>query len=178
MSKFRASSESTRLTWLLIASAVALGVVLVAGPSPIQRLPRLGTEQVDLSVNTFVDDADVTLANNDIIIITAAATAWGDSAPGQEADNTLPAVNNDLNLDYYAYTFELKESGATAWQSGENFRIRVYGYDASGPTTALLANLYTQQGTADGTVEGVTVTVDLGSTTTAHDHFDIIIDRQ
>ena len=169
-----ATSTFRRAVLLGFISALLMGFTVVSTVGSTD----LGTEQVDLSVNTFVDDADVTLANNDIIIITAAATASGDNPLGQEADDTLPAVNNDLNLDYYAYTFELKESGATAWQSGENFRIRVYGYDASGPTTALLATLYTQQGTADGTVEGVTVTVDLGSTTTAHDHFDIIIDRQ
>ena len=107
----------------------------------------------------------------------ANAAAAGTSAPGIESNDILPAVNNALTKNNYAYRFEMKESGATTWQLGENFKIEVYGDD--GATITLLATVYTQQATVDdANVEGVTVTVDLGSSSTIHDAFDIVITRQ
>ena len=89
----------------------------------------------------------------------------------------MATVNNALVKNNYAYEFELKESGVATLQSAENLKIEVFGDDGS--TTSLLATLYTQQGTVDDTnVEGVTVTVDLGSPTVVHDNFDIIVNRQ
>ena len=138
-----------------------------------------GDEDISLAFNTFVDDAEVTVENSAIGIVTAATAAAGDTAPGVEADVAIfPAVNNLLVVDNYSYSFDMRESAPGDWLVGEDFRIRVYGYDSSGPTSTLLATLYTQQGTADAGTEGVRVTLDLGSTTSINDHFDIIVDRQ
>lgn len=138
-----------------------------------------GDESISLAVNTYVADSDVTIDSPEISISTATAAAAGDSAPGVEGDDTFPAVNDAITADNYAYQFVVKESGVATWSASEDFRIRVYAYDSSGPTTTLLATLYAQQAVADGAnVEGVTVTVDLGSTTSIYDSFDIIVDRQ
>jgi hypothetical protein len=140
-----------------------------------------GDENIDLSVNTFVGDAEVTVANSDISIVPANGLAAGDTPPGVEANvATFPLVNNTLSADNYSYSFEMKETSNGDWQAGESFRIRVFGYDSAGPTSTLLATLYVQQDTdnAAATVEGVRVTVDLGTSTSIYDHFDIIVDRQ
>lgn len=140
-----------------------------------------GDENVDLSVNTFVGDTEVTVANSDISIVAATGAAAGTTPTGVETDvTTFPAVNNALTADNYSYTFEMKETSDGDWLAGESFRIRVYGYDSSGPTTTLLATLYAKQdvNNAAASVEGVKVTVDLGTSSSIYDHFDIIVDRQ
>ena len=144
-----------------------------------------GDEEVSLNVNTYVDDASVTVDSNEIMIIGANASAVGDSTPGVEATDTRPAVRNAHSTDNYGYQFIVRETddtGSNSWVASpsDQFRIRVYGYDNSGPTSTLISTLYTQQGTATstGTTEGVTVTLDLGFVTAIYDHFDIIVDRQ
>ena len=141
--------------------------------------PQGGPESIRLGVNSFVQDGDVTLERLGILINGAATSASGGSAPGVEASSSLPAVNNALIVNNYAYQFRVKESSATAWQSGESFKVRVYGYDSAGPTTTLLSTLYLQQSIVDdGNVEGVTVTIDLGLSAGIHDQFNIIVERQ
>ena len=140
-----------------------------------------GTESIDLSVNSFVGDTEVTVANSDIGIVSASGAAAGTSPSGVEANVvTFPAVNNALTADNYSYTFEVKETSNGDWLAGESFRIRVYGYDSAGPTTTLLTTLYAKQdaNNAAAAVEGVQVTVDLGTASSIYDHFDIIVDRQ
>ena len=138
-----------------------------------------GNEEISLSVNTFVDDTEITVENSAIGIVTAAASAAGDSAPGVEPTvSTFPAVNNALVVDNYSYSFDMRESAAGDWLVGEDIRIRVYGYNSTGPASTLLTTLYTDQNTADAGTEGVAVTVDLGLTSSIYDHFDIIVDRQ
>ena len=138
---------------------------------------NLGNGSVKLATESFSDDADVSVVGKGIMVVASNASALGGSAPGVEMDNTLPAVRTALTKNNYAYEFEVKEAAVTSFQSGENLKIEVYGDD--GTTTTLLATLYTQQGTVDDVnVEGVTVTVDLASTSIVHDNFDIIVTRQ
>ena len=86
-------------------------------------------------------------------------------------------MNNALTKGNYAYKVEIKKASATSFQSGENLKIEMYGDDGS--TNALLATFYSQQSTVDdANVEGVTVTVDLGSSSTIHSSFDVIVSRQ
>jgi hypothetical protein len=140
-----------------------------------------GDENIDLSVNTFVGDVEVTVENSEIAIVTATAAAAGNTPTGVEADvSTFPSVNNALNAGNYGYTFTMRETANGDWLASESFRIRVYGYDSAGPTTSLLATLYVKQDTnnAAAAVEGVLVTIDLGLTNAIYDKFDIIVDRQ
>ena len=169
-----------RAVLLGLVAAVLTGFVVVYANIGATDLGG-GDENIDLSVNTFVGDTEVTVSNSEISIVAATAAAAGESPPGVEADvSTFPAVNNALTADNYSYTFEMKETADGDWLTGESFRIRVYGYDSTGPTSTLLTTLYAKQDTdnAAAAVEGVTVTVDLGTSTSIYDHFDIIVDRQ
>lgn len=171
-----------RMLSFTLRKAVSLGLIaaLLAGFAAVNTVTstNLGTESVKLSSETFSDDTDVNIIGKGVKIIeAAAAAAAGGSAPGVEVTSVLPAVNNALVLDNYAYEFEVKEVGNTSFQSAENLKIEVYGDDGS--STTLLATLYSQQGTVDdASVEGVTVTVDLGSSTAIHNSYNIVVSRQ
>ena len=136
-----------------------------------------GTESIDLAVNTFADDADVEITRLGLFKSSTTTAAVGDSAAGIEATVALPAVNNALTRNYWAYRFTVQETGVDVWGVGEDFKFDVYG--DIGSTTTLLATLYLQQGVADdGDIEGVTATIDLGSATVVYDTFDILVRRQ
>ena len=142
-----------------------------------------GNQQIDLAFNVFVDDTDTTVATSTasgIVVIASDTTAAGTSAPGVEpASGTFTAVNNTLNADNYGYKFDVKESGNDTWSVGEDMRIEVYGYLTSSDTSLLLTTLYSDQNSAEaGAIEGVAVTVDLGSTSQIYDNIDIIVTRQ
>ena len=153
----------------------SFGVVYTA-ISATDLAPSPGDESIQLGLNTFVADADTTIANSDVSLVTATTGATA-GAPGVEATLSLPAVNDALTAGNYAYTFEVKETGVTTWGVGEDVRIRVYTTD--GATTTLAATLYAQQAVLDDSnIDGVTVTIDLASGTQIPDSFDIIVDRQ
>ena len=136
---------------------------------------NLGSSTVKLAFETFSDDADVTVTAVGIGLVSSNTAAAGDTAPGVEIVDTLPAVNNALTKNNYFYRFNVQESGVATLQSAENLKIELYGDD--GTTTSLLATLYTQQVTVDDVnVEGAQVTVDVGST--VHDTYDIVVSRQ
>lgn len=138
---------------------------------------NLGSSSVKLGTEAFSNDTDVSIIAKGIKLIKTSAAAAGDSASGVEVTSALPAINNTLTKNNYAYEFELKEASVANLQSGENLKIQVYGDD--GTDTTLLATLYTQQSIVDDVnVEGVTVTIDLGSSSTIHNNFDILITRQ
>ena len=167
------STRVKRAIFLGVAGALVMSVGVVTTVTS----SNLGTSNIKLATESFIDDPDVSVTAVGVLKNGANAGAAGTSAPGVEGNATLPAVNNALTKNNYAYRFEVKESTIAAWQLGENFKIEVYGDD--GATTSLLATLYTQQGTVDDSnAEGVTVTVDLGSSSTIHDAFDIVITRQ
>ena len=174
-----ASMALTRATLLgLVGAFLMTGFVVVYANISATDLGA-GDEEISLSVNTFVNDTEVTTENSAIGIVSVTAGAAGDSTGTavETAVATFAAVNNALTADNYSYSFDMRETAVGDWLVGEKFRIRVYGYDSAGPTSTLLATLYTKQLVADAGTEGVRVTVDLGSATSIHDNFDIIIDR-
>lgn len=174
-----ASMALTRATLFGLVGALLMTGVVVGYANVSATDLGSGNEEISLAFNTFVNDAEVTVENSTIGIVTAAASAVGDSAPGVEAAvATFPAVNNALVVDNYSYSFDMRETAAGDWLVNEDFRIKVYGYNSTGPTSTLLGTFYTKQVTADAGTEGVRVTVDLASSTSIPDHFDIIIDRQ
>ncbi len=127
---------------------------------------------------TFGDDPDVVVTSEGIQIISLPTAAVGDNAPGVEVTSAVPAVNNALTQNNLAYRFRVKEKAPGSWKAGEQFRIEVYGA-YNGSTTSLLATLYVQQSKADDMkVEGVTATIDGGSSNSFPDGFDIIVTRQ
>ena len=162
---------------ILGLAAAILTSVVVANALTATDLGNSGTESIDLAVNTFADDADVEITRLGLFKSSTTTAAVGDSAAGIEATNALPAVNNALTGNYWAYRFTVAETGNTAWQAGEDFKFDVYG--DIGSTTTLLATLYCQQAVVDdGDIDGVTATIDLGSATVVYDTFDILVRRQ
>ncbi len=178
MQTFVANLTSTAMGRALIFGVIA--ALLTSGGITIATTVTsgdLGTSSVKLTGQTFSDDADVTVTAVGVIVNGSTGSAAGDSAPGVEVTSSLPAVNNALTKGNYAYKVQVKEASATSFQLGENLKIEVYGDDGS--TTSLLATHYTQQSTVDdANVEGVTVTTDLGSSSTIHSSFDVIVSRQ
>ncbi len=170
---------ATRFGTTALKRALLLGIVgaLLMSFMVAQAVTstNLGTSSVSLATETFTDDADVTVTAVGVGVVGSNTAAAGDSAPGVEIVDTLPAVNNALTKNNYFYRFDVQESGIDTLGSAENLKIEVYGDDGS--TTTLLATLYTQQVTVDAAnAEGVTATVDVGST--VHDSYDIIVSRQ
>ena len=171
----------TRLTMLRPAVVLGLAAAILMSVVVVNALTASdlggGQESIDVAVNTWADDADVTIARLGLFKVSTTTAAAGTSAPGIEATNALPAVNNALTANNWAYRFTVSEANATAWQASEDFRFDVYGELAG--TTSLLTTLYCQQAVIDdGNTDGVTATVDLGSATVIHDTFDIIVRRQ
>ena len=160
---------------LLTSSAVVYTAISATDLNP----GGAGDEDIALAVNTYVLDTEVTIQDPDLKITLATLTATGTTTPGDEPTSSFPEVRTALTADNYAYTFRVQEAAVADWLTGEDFRIRIYGFDSSGPTTVQLGTLYIDQNTAEaGSVEGVQVTVDLGSGTQVYDNYDIIVDRQ
>ena len=142
-----------------------------------------GDEDIALAINTYVADADVTITSPDLAVTTVDLASAGTTTAGAvEAATPAGDVRGVLVAGNYQYTFKVIESGVDTWTtpSTDQFRIRVWGHDFVGTeTSTLLGTLYTTQVTADaGSVEGVNVTVDLGSATRVYDNYNIIVDRQ
>ncbi len=176
---FNLRASTLRPAFILGLAAAVLMSVVVVNALTATDLGNSGTESIDVAVNTFQDDADVTVTRLGLFKSTTTTAAVGDSAAGVEATSALPAVNNALTRDNWAYRFTVTESGNTAWQSGEDFRFDVYGSVGSSSETDELATLYCQQAVVDdGAIDGVTATIDLGSATIVHDTFDILVRRQ
>lgn len=167
------TSALTRALLLGLAGAFLAGLMVVNTVGSTD----LGSSNVKLASETFTDDPDVVVSTVGVLKIASNASAVGDSAPGVEATSAIPAANNATTKNNYAYRFEIKESGVAAWQSGEDFLVEIYG--DNGTTTSLLSTLYIQQSVVDDVnVEGVAVTVDVGSATIVPDSFDIVVTRQ
>ena len=164
---------------IILGLAAAIVTSVVAANALTATDLGSGTESIDVAVNTFADDADVEITRLGLFKSSTTTAAVGDSAAGVEATSALPAVNNALTRNYWAYRFTVQETGNTAWQAGESFRFDVYGDVSTSSETELLATLYCQQAVIDDSnIDGVTATVDLGSATIVHDTFDIIVRRQ
>ena len=163
------------LTALLTSSMVVYTTISATDLNP----GGAGDEDIAIAVNTYVVDTEITIQDPDLKITFTTQTATGTTTPGDEPTSSFPEVRTALTADNYAHTFRVQEAGVADWLTSEDFRVRVYGHDASGPTTTQLGTLYIDQNTAEaGSVEGVQVTVDLGSSTVVYDNYDIIVDRQ
>ena len=105
-------------------------------------------------------------------------SAAGDAAPGVEATTAVyPDVRTDLLTGNYTYVFDMQEVAVDSWQNGDDFVIEVYGYDGS--DSNLLATLYSKQDTVDDSnIEGVTVSVDSGTSNQYALTYGIVLVRQ
>ena len=141
-----------------------------------------GGSGISLSSQTFTDDTQITVVSNGIKVIPSTdGTAVGDTPGGEvEATDALPEVTTAVTKGNYAYEFEVKETLVADWAATDgtdDLKIEVYGDDGS--TTTLLATFYAKQGVLQATlIEGVTGTVDLGSSSSIYDTFDVIVTHQ
>lgn len=131
----------------------------------------LSSGSIKLGNATFAVDADTTVTATGIVVNTAAVS----SDNSEEATiAAFGALNNALTAGDYSYAFDVFESGVDTWLASQTYTIRVWE-TTSGVTTSL-GTYNTVQGTAvAATVEGVTITLNLGST--VPDEFDIIVDK-
>ncbi|MEE9324978.1 MAG: hypothetical protein V3U90_05470 [Dehalococcoidia bacterium] len=140
---------------------------------------NFGPTSIGLTKETFSDEPDVVVTAKLIAKAKGNQTGApiGDSAPGVEADSTLPLVRNAIANREFLYEFEVKEALANSFQAGENFKIEVYMDD--GVSVYLLSTLYMKQDTVnDSAVEGVLIRVSSGSTDVLGDVWSIVITRQ
>ena len=129
------------------------------------------------ATQAFSDDAGIVVTSTGIRKISSTSSATGGSPLSVEATSPLSAVNNALTQNHYAYKFQVQEASSSSWGVGQGFKIELYGDDGS--SNSPLATLYIRQSQADPTnVEGVIATIDLGSSTSIPDRFDIIVTRQ
>ena len=131
----------------------------------------LGTGAIKLGNATFAVDADTTVTATGIIVNQATTTP---DTSEEATIATFGALNNALNSGQYAYKFDVFESSAASWATSTTYTIDVY--ETTGVTTASLGAYNTLQAASDtGAVEGVTVTVNLGSV--VPDEFDIVVNK-
>ena len=180
ISRFGATAIK-RAMLLGIIGAMLTGFMVVNTVTSSDISPA-GGGGISLSSQTFTNDTQITVVSNGIKVIPSTdGTAVGDTLSGEvEATLSLPEVTTAVTKGNYAYEFEVKESSATDWAATDgtdDLKIEVYG--DNGSTTTLLATFYVDQGTADvGDVEGVTGTVDLGSSSSIYNTIDVVVTRQ
>ena len=175
------NSQTSRFSTTTIKRGIIIGVAgaLLMGVMVAQAVSstNLGTTTVKLTDESFSDDLSVTVASNGIKIVPATdAVAVGTSSPGTAVTSGLPEVTTAVTAGNYSYEFEVKESGLNTLTGSETYRIEVYG--TTGATNSLLATFYMNQASAEaGAVEGVTGTIDLGTSINV-DSFDIVVELQ
>jgi len=161
----------------LVYSGVAIGQALTA-----TDLGNSGTEAIKLERETFETGLeDILVVDNRQLELQASdETAAGDTPPGVEANTAAyPDVRTSLTTGNYTYMFDMHELTVGSWTNDlpDNFTIQVYGYD--GASTTLLATLYSKQAQEKTqAIEGVTVSVDSGSTVQDAITWSIAISRQ
>ena len=180
MARFGATALKRALL-LGVIGAMLTGFMVVNTVSSTDISPA-GGGAIKLVGQTFSDDTQITVASNGIKVVPSTdAVAVGDTLGGEvEATDSLPEVTTAVTKGNYAYEFEVKESAVADWAAidgTDDLKIEVYGDDGS--TTTLLATFYAKQGVLQATlIEGVTGTVDLGSSSTIYDTFDVIVTHQ
>lgn len=169
-----------------IAIIIALVVTIVVTTSTLPS-QNVGDDNIAIVHNTFTTDASVAITGAAIILNSATLPAVGTTTTAAVEPTTgSPPLRTILTDDNYSYTFRLEETSGTCpdcWEAGEQLRIRVWGVDADGApdtdelTTGGDGGLYIAQSSEDAGVEGVQVTIDLGTKQPKYESFDILVDR-
>ncbi len=151
-----------------VLAAMLLAAVTAASAFTVNSLVRYLVMQQE----TLQLDPDVVVVPTGVEKASGNQTANGTAAPGVEATNTLPQINNTITKGNWVYTFQVKEAAAAAWPAGRQYLVQVYA------DSTLLTTLYLQNGTAaNNQIEGVTVKTDLGSSTTIPDSIAVHVER-
>lgn len=142
-----------------------IGATVVSGITMVSTLTTIDLGSVFLrSDNRSFDQVTLTepgvvIGNQLVELAGVNSAASGNTSPGVEASSALPSINTALVTSNYSYKFEVKEAEANSFQAGDNQKIEVF------KDAALIATLYLKQDVVDdANVEGVTVEVDMGAT--------------
>ena len=140
---------------------VALAVVFVSSATGVATLSvSTTTTSVNLAAEDFVVDADSSVANAGISKSSSSASANGQSQGAAEEatpqSGGLASLNTDLTADNFVYKFDITESGTDTWPDTRVYQVEVF-LDG-----VLSDTLYFDNATAESTIEGVSVSVDLG----------------
>ena len=139
-----------------------------------------GPEPIKLADETFVEnglDDLVDVDNNQIFEQPNPKQSAGTIPPGIESFSVFPDARTSLTKNNYVYSFEVKEQQPDSWQIGDDFQVRVWGWNGVSPT--LLGTVYVKQSLVQDTeIEGVNVLIDSGSTDPYAYVWSIVISRQ
>ncbi|GBD12976.1 hypothetical protein HRbin24_00999 [bacterium HR24] len=132
---------------------------------------------VNLRDEEIVSDTASTVILQGIEKATTSEAAAGTTSPGVEADTTNPTVTNGTTEGNWVYKFQVTEAAASSWTAGTQYKVTVYSRLGSDWTTS--ATLYFQNASipSPDAVEGVTVKVDLASSSTIPDGFSIHVEK-
>jgi len=176
----RGSSQIWYRTLALAVLAAAIYSGMTVGGALTATDLGGGTESIRLGRETFANGFEdiVDADNHQLVLQVGNETAVGDSAPGVDVNKApYPDVRTDLTDGNYTYVFDLHEPAIGSWQDEDDLRIQVYGYD--GVDTTLLGTLYAKQDfVRENKVEGVTVSIDSGTTDEYALTFSIVLSRQ
>ena len=158
-----------------VKRALLLGVIgaILTGFMVVNTITaeNLGSGAITIGNATFGVDADTSVTATGVVVNTAGAAA---DTSEEATIGPFAALNNALTTGDYAYKFDVFESGVATWATSTTYTIDVY--ETTGGVTASLGTYNTLQSTPDpGNVEGLTVTVNLGSV--VPDEFDIIVTK-
>jgi len=150
-----------RISKLPTFALVALAIVFISSATGVATLSvSTTTTSVNLAAEDFVVDADSSVANATISKSSANVSANGQTqGTAEEAtpqSTGLASLNTDLTLDNFIYRFDIIESGIDTWTATRLYEVEVY-LDG-----VLSDTLYFDNSTAESTVEGVTISIDLG----------------
>lgn len=150
-----------RISKLPTFALVALAIVFISSATGVATLSvSTTTTSVNLAAEDFVVDADSAVANATISKSSSGASENGQTQGASEEatpqSTGLAPLNTDLTLDNFVYQFDITESGIDTWGSTRVYQVEVYLDGALNDT------LFFDNSTAVSTVEGVTVSIDLG----------------
>ena len=173
LSNYRIASLAFRRALLLgLIGALVMGIVVVNAVSST----NLGDTNLKLANESFSSDPDVAvlangvqIGNDDSAVGTTQATATE-----MESGGAGKYANPFLTKDNYVYSILVQEAANASFQSGEVYKIEIWGGDGTG--TTLLATVYCQQSSVDdGVKEGCEARADQGSASTVLDTFNVIV---
>ena len=167
-----ASSPFRWALFLGVIGAVLTGFILVNTVTST----NLGTTNIRLAAESFVSDADVVVEPHGILVGGGDAAVGTTQATATEMETGIVGklANTALPQDNFAYSILVKEAAVNSFLAGEVYKIEVYSNN--GTTNILRGTLYCKQDSVDaGAVEGCQAAVDLGSTTSIDDSYNVIV---
>jgi|TARA_Y100000294_G_scaffold174915_1_gene193907 hypothetical protein len=152
---------------MIVSAVIIIGLLSTVGTVAVGQTTR--SLQVAQEMMQSDDDTVTTLMGNKRAGSNKSAN--GETCPGIDAQTGDPELRNDWTKKNWLYKVRVEETSDDAWPAGRIYKVEVYG-DGNLLTTS---PLYFQNSTAQSSVEGVRLFVDVGSKTEIPDTFTSII---